>query len=546
VPRSRGSRCICLGLATPLLVAMVAGVVPFAQGRSVPQGQARPRGGPAPAQASSGRLGSLHHKIRTTKPEAQTLFDQGLTFFYGFNRGAARRAFERAAALDPAAAMPLVGMALAAGPNLNSDPSPADIKAGCAAARRAAALARDPDETGYAKALAGRYCAGLTFDRATGYAIDMGELFQRFEADPDAATLYADSLMSLRPRSAEQNVELVAVLEHVLTRWPNHVGANHYYIHAVEGSRRPERALPSARRLETLVPAIGHLLHMPAHIYSRMGDQPRAIQANERAVAADEAYMRANGVDDEQLMYYHHDLESLAVAAGASGRFAVAHRAGTLAAKHGAAKPPAAAHFSPILGFVLLRFSRWEEALRLPAPSTAEPPNPVWYHFTRAVANAQLRRRPAASTERDSFQRLANAVPADAIYRQNPARRVMEVASAILDARLAAARGESAAAIQAWERAVAAQDRLVYHEPPPVYYSVRESLGAALHGAGRLAQAEAVFREDLTRNPRSGRSLFGLWQTLLALGRRAEADAAKRAFDETWVGSDTTLSLADF
>jgi tetratricopeptide (TPR) repeat protein len=278
-----------------------------------------------------------------------------------------------------------------------------------------------------------------------------------------------------------------------------------------------------------------------------MGDQARAIQSNERAVAADEAYMRANGVDDEQLMYYHHDLESLAVAAGASGRYATAHRAGTSAAGHVAKGPANPGHFSPILGFVLLRFGRWEEALRLPAPPTsAEPPDPLWHHFTRSVANAQLRRVPAATLERDSFHRVARGVPADAFYRQNPVARVIEVASAILDARLAAARGESDVAIQAWERAVAAQDRLVYHEPPPIYYSVRESLGAALHAAARLPQAEAVFREDLSRNPRSGRSLFGLWHTLLALGRRPEADATKRAFDEVWTGSDTTLSLADF
>jgi tetratricopeptide (TPR) repeat protein len=511
-------------------------------------------------------ISPLHHEIRTTSAEAQKLFDQGLTLFYGFDRTGARRAFLRAATLDPAAAMPHIGVALAAGPNLNVDPTAAEITAGCAAARKAATLARRDEEQGYAKALTGRYCQGLTLASATGYAIDTGELFQRYPADPDAATLYADSLLSLRPRSPEQHVELVAVLEQVLSKWPGHVGANHYYIHAVEGSRTPERALPSARRLETVVPAVGHLLHMPAHIHSRMGDYARAIESNERATAADVADMRANGADPEQLMSYHHDLESLAVAAGFAGRFAVAHRAGTDAATHARAAStargsagspraegastrlpsPAGGTFSPILGFTLLRFGRWEEALRLPPPATSEPPNPLWYHFARAVANAQLRRTAPAGEERDAFQRLARAVPRDAVYRQNPATQVIAVLSAILDARVAAGRGDTAAAIQSWQRAVAAQDRLVYHEPPPVYYPVRESLGAALHRAGRLAEAEAVFREDLTRNPRNARSLFGLWQTLAALNRGQQADAAKRTFDAAWTGSDTTLSLDDF
>ena len=510
----------------------------------------------ARSQVLPAGIGTLHHVIRTTFPEAQRLFDQGLTLFYGFNREGARQSFLGASRIDPAAAMPYFGLALAAGPNLNSEPIRAEIEAGCAAARKARTLARQPDEQAYADALIGRYCAGLTTDSATGYAIDAGRLFERYPADPDAATLYADSLMSLRPRSPEQQAELIAVLEQVLSRWPGHVGANHYYIHVVEGSKNPERALASAQRLETMVPAIGHLLHMPAHIYSRIGDHTRAIQANERAMAADLAYLRANGASDEQRMYYHHDLESLAVTAGAAGRFAAAHRAGTSAASHPASGHSAAASskpatspasaFSPILGFVLLRFNRFDDALRLPAPATNELPDPLWYHYTRSVALARLGRLPQATRERDAFRRVAQALSPDTIYRQNTAARVAEVFSAILEATLAAARGEAVAAIQNWERAVVAQDRLVYHEPPPVYYSVRESLGAALQRAGRLQEAEAAFRADLTRNPRSGRSLFGLWQTLAALGRRQEADEAKRSFDTAWTGSDTTLVLADF
>jgi tetratricopeptide (TPR) repeat protein len=492
----------------------------------------------ARSQVLPADIGDLHHPIRTASARTQQLFDQGLTLFYGFNREGARQSFFEAARLDPAAAMPLVGLALAAGPNLNSDPTRADIAAGCTAARQARTLARESGERAYADALAARYCSGLTFESATGYAIDTGELFQARPDDPDAAALYADSLVALRPRSAEQNAELVAVLEQALKRWPQHVGANHYYIHAVEGSRRPERALASARRLETMVPAIGHLLHMPAHIYSRTGDYARAIQSNARAVEADMAYTRANGGSDEQRMYYHHDLESLAVAAGFAGRFATARRAGAAAAAHD--------HFSPVLGFALLRFSRWDDALRLPPPATSALPDPLWYRFIRSVAHARLGQAPQAAAEREEFRRLARGLSPDTVYRQNKATLVVDVFAAILDARLAAARGEGAAAIDSWVRAVKAQDLLEYHEPPPVYYPARESLGAARFNARQFAQAEAMFREDLARNPRNPRSLFGLWQTLVALGRRDEAGATRRLFDAAWAGSDTTLSLADF
>ena len=489
------------------------------------------------SQVLPGGIGALQHPIRTASADTQWLFNQGLTLFYGFNREGARQSFLQASSLDPMAAMPFVGLALAAGPNLNSDPTRAEIDAGCAAARKAKTLARQADERGYADALIGRYCAGLTADSATGYAIDTGEIFQQRQDDPDAAALYADSLVSLRPRSAEQNVELVAVLEQALKRWPAHVGANHYYIHAVEGSRAPERALPSAQRLETLVPAIGHLLHMPAHVYSRTGDFARAIASNQRATAADLAYILANGESDEQRMYHHHDLESLAVAAGFAGRFAVAERAGAAAAHD---------RFSPVLGFVLLRFNRSNDALKLPKPAAAALPDPLWYHVIRAVAHARLGQLPQASQERENFRRLIRDLAPGAIYRQNRAASVVDVFSAMVDARLSAAGGDSAAAIRNWERAVKAQDLLEYHEPPPVYYPVRESLGAARYLARQLPQAEAVFRDDLARNPRNPRSLFGLWQTQVALGRSGEAAATKRLFDAAWAGSDTTLSLADF
>ena len=492
--------------------------------------------------------GSVHHQIRTSVSEAQRLFDQGLTYYYGFNREGARRSFTAAAARDAAAAMPSVGIALSYAPNLNTDSTGAEIAQGCTAARQGFARGRQADERAYADALIQRYCGGLSFDSATAYAIAMGEIFQRWPDDPDAAVLYAESLLMLRPRTAEQNVELVGVLELVLKRWPDHLGANHFYIHAVEASGTPQRGLASARRLEARAPDVGHLLHMPSHIYTRTGEYDRAIEANLRAVAADRAYAAMNPGDVEQAMYVDHDLESLAVALSTAGRFERARQAADTnrpGHRHGAASSGQGGAFSPIALSVLLRFFQWSDVVQLAAP----PPEDrafLLYHFGRAVAYSRLSEWPRAEAERRAFDREASKVPPMAMYRSNSMHAVLDVFREVLDARVAASRGDTTAGIEAWRRAVVRQDKLTYHEPAPFYYPIRESLGAALFRAARYAEAERVFQDDLAWTPRNGRSLFGLWQTLLKLDRKSEADAAHRRFREAWAGSDVELSLAEY
>jgi tetratricopeptide (TPR) repeat protein len=504
---------------------------------------------PATTPVMPGGRAALHHQIRTAAPEAQRLFDQGLTLYYGFNREGARRSFAAAAARDAAAAMPLVGTALSYGPNLNTDSTASEIAHGCTAARQGLERGRQADERAYADALIQRYCGGLSFDSATAYAIAMGELFQRSPDDPDAAVLYAESLLMLRPRTAEQNVELVGVLELVLKRWPDHVGANHLYIHAVEGSSTPQRALASARRIEAQAPAVGHLLHMPSHIYTRTGDYDRAIEANLRALAADRAYSEQNPGDVEQAMYLDHDLESLAVALSTAGRFERARQAvATSGPGHG--HGAATAHnkgqvFSPITLSVLLRFFRWSDVVQMPAPPPGAP-TLLLYHFGRAIAYSRLSEWPRAEAERRAFDREASKVPPTAMYRSNPMRAVLDVFRDVLDARFATRRGDTAVEIEAWRRAAVRQDQLTYHEPAPIYYPVRESLGAALFRAARYVEAERVFQDDLTWTPRNGRSLFGLWQTLVKMDRKTEADAAQRRFREAWAGSDVELSLAEY
>jgi tetratricopeptide (TPR) repeat protein len=500
------------------------------------------------ATAQAPAAGPLHHRILTNVPEAQQRFDFGLLQYYGFNRQAARRAFTAAARLDPKAAMPHIGIALSFGPNLNIDPTAADVAAGCTAAKRGAALARGADERAYADALIERYCSGLSFDAATAYAIGMGTLFQQLPDDPEPATLYAESLLMLNPRSGEQNAELVAVLELVLGRWPTHPGANHYYIHAVEASASPERALASARRLEAMAP-IGHLLHMPSHVYTRLGDNRAAVESNESALAADRRHLAEHPGDTEQVMSLEHDLESLVLALGATGQLARIREVITPpfpVAGHTIGRTGHANGQTALRALALLRFARWEEVLALPAAQGGEGPAPAMLRFARAVAAARTNQRELAAAERDAFERQAARIPLGAVYRSNRWRDVAQVHRSIIDARLADARGDTAAALIAWRRAVTTQDGLVYHEPAPVYYPVRESLGAALLRVRQFEEAHKVFATELARSPRSGRSLFGLWQALRALERLDDAERVRRRFQEAWSASDTTLSLDDY
>jgi tetratricopeptide (TPR) repeat protein len=428
--------------------------------------------------------------------------------------------------------------------------SPAQIQAACEASRAALKLSRQDHERGYAGALAARYCGADGRGRLnpTAYVDAMSALHREAPQDPDAATLYADSLLELRPRTVRQDAEIVSVLEAVLQQHPDHVGANHYYIHAVEGTSSPERGLPSAKRLETLVPGVGHLLHMPSHIYMRIGKYETSIALNRQAATADLAYLRTNPPGHDGAMYYLHDLESLAVAAGFAGRFADAHIAALEIARVEAdlVGEPADRHFSPPLAMVLLRFHRWSEVGALPVPPASDPPSSFLSHFSRAVAFSALGQPGKARAEYDAFNRAVRTIPDDTFYRSNPMSAVRPVFEAVIAARLAATGSDARTAAAAWERAVEAQDRLEYHEPPPFYYPTRESLGAVLFAAGRHTDAERVFREDLARNPASGRALFGLWQTLQTRQPGPEAEQARRAFLNAWAHSDVRLSLTSY
>ena len=519
--------------------------------------------GPAekPATLMTG-LGSLHHPVATSKPEAQRFFDQGLALVYAFNHDEAVRSFKRAAELDGQMAMAHWGMALALGPNINLDVDPEREKAAYEAIQRALTLsARAPEnERAYIEALAKRYSTDPKADLkklAEDYKNAMGELVKRYPDDLDAATLYAESAMDLRPwqlwtaagNPAAGTEEIVAVLESVLRRDPNHPGAIHYYIHTVEASPNPERALVYAAKLGQLMPAAGHLVHMPAHIYARTGDYAAAAQSNVDAAAADEAYIKASGVQGiYPLMYYSHNLHFLAIASSAQGRYADAMKAATRL--EGNVTPalkemPMLEGFLTVTPLIRLRFYRWDEILKQPEPDAKLfGINAIW-HFTRGMAYASNADVAKAEIESDAFRGWVRKIPADAPFGLNPASRIMSIAESVLHARIASSKGDDKATIELLRKAVEAEDSLAYDEPPTWFLPVREMLGGALLQEANFPAAEQVFRDDLLRNRRNGRSLFGLLESLKAQKKDYAAVLVQREFEHAWMNADVKLTRQD-
>ena len=495
-------------------------------------------------------LGSFHWTVTTRNAMAQAFFDQGMKYVYAFNHEAAVRSFRRATELDPNLAMGYWGMALALGPNINLDVDPDREKQAYEAVQAGHAHegAASPKEQDLVEALAPRYSIAEGADLKelnAGYSRAMGALVKKYPDDLNIATLYAESLMDLRPwkfwsaggKPNEGTEEIVRVLESVLRRDPHHLGANHYYIHAIEASSHPERATASAERLRTLAPAAGHLVHMPAHIFQRTGNYAGAAQANENAARADRAYIARNGGEGiYPLMYYNHNLQFGLVSYAMIGRFAEAKRM----ADELSANATMAAKEMPMLEsatttslLLLARFGRWKEVLAA-GKADAGPLGAVLAHFARGSAFAVLGDISGAESDQRELEAWRAKVPDDTAMFQNSEQRIAEIASALLGARIIEARGDRIGAVAAYEKAIAQQDALNYDEPADWFYPIRETLGAALLRAGRDADAERVFRDDLLRNPRNPRSLLGLATAL----RRQKKDAsdAMAAFRKGWKG----------
>lgn len=506
-------------------------------------------------------LGSYHRAISTKNPTVQKYFDQGLRLVYGFNHDEAERAFREAARLDPTCAICFWGVALTLGPNINLPIDPDRNAKAVEAVAKAKAIAPPAGgvERALIDALAVRYAAAPAADRAKldeAYADAMRSVHRRFPADDDVATLYAESMMDLRPwkfwnldgTPAPGTLDIVATLESVLKRNPNHPGANHYYIHATEASGNPGRATASAKRLETLVPGAGHLVHMPAHVYMRTGNYAGASDVNAKAAAVDEKYIKAHNVEGVYpVMYYTHNLQFLAASAAMEGRSAVSRDAAkktTEAAVRVAKEMPMAEFVVPWEMYFALRFEKWDDVLAIPAPDAALPTAVALWHFGRGVAFAAQKKVDAAAAEKNAFDEAVSKVPQDAMMNLNTSKDLLAVAAAMLDAKLADAAGNRDTAIAAWGKAVGAEDKLNYDEPPAWYYPVRESLGGAWLRAGKPAEAEKVFREDLKSNPGNGRSLFGLAEALIMQDRRDEAASVLSNFKKAWARADVVATLA--
>ena len=509
-----------------------------------------------PAELVSG-MGTHHHPVSTTKPEAQKFFDQGFAFVYAFNHDEAIRSFKHAAEIDPDLAMAYWGIALALGPNINLDVDPDREKAAYEAVQKALALAAKApaNERAYIDALRKRYSNDPQADLkqlAIDYKNAMGELVKKYPDDLDAATLYAESAMDLRPwkfwtpdgKPAEGTEEIVATLESVLRRDPNHAGAIHYYIHAVEASQHPERALAYAPKLPKLMPAAGHLVHMPAHIYERVGDYDAAARSNADAAAADEAYFKAAGTPGTYSMYYGHNLDFLAVAYSMQGRYRAAIEASDKLVAF--AKPMAQQMpmLEPILSksfLMMVRFGKWDEIVKQPKPDASLPSTLAFWHFARGMSFAARGDVGNAESEQKALLETEKSVPPDAMSSLNPTSKILLIAEDVLGAQIAAARHDKKTALELFRKGVEDEDALAYDEPPQWFQPVRESLGGFLLRSKDYAEAESVFRADLERNKHSGRSLFGLMETVKA--QKKDAAAVKREFDSAWKNADTKLTV---
>ena len=510
-------------------------------------------------------LGDHKHPVTTSSPRAQLFFNQGLTLTFGFNHREAGRSFREVARLDPDCAMAYWGQALVLGPNINMPMPPDAEPQAYELIQKAVALKAKVSERerAYIDALAKRYSNEEKPDRTTldrAYAEAARQLSERYPDDLDAATLYAEALMDLRPwnywtkdgRPYPGTLKIVSVLESVLERNPNHPLGIHLYIHAVEAVK-PELAEAGADRLGKLAPGAGHLVHMPSHIYRRLGRYADASEANVQAIAADEDYItqcRAQGI--YPLGYYPHNIHFLWDAASMEGRSEVAiDAARKVASKLSAEKlreMPMLNSFAVVPLFAYTRFGKWEEILQEPRPADDLLFLAGIWHYARGLAFTATGRLGAAATELESLDKIAadKSLQELALFSPNSGAPIIKIAAEVLAGRLAAKRGETEKAIAHLHRAVLLEDALVYTEPADWHYPVRQSLGAVLLQAGRAAEAETVYWEDLRRNPENGWSLFGLMKSLEAQGKTEQDEEIEQRFRKAWTSATVTLTASRF
>lgn len=504
-------------------------------------------------------LGTHTYAVSATNPLAQRYFDQGLRWFWAFNHAESIRSFREGERIDSTCAMCAWGIALASGPNINAAMEPGALDTARAAIARAQRAAANGSlrEQRLITALAARYASSDPADRQrldTAYANALSQLASANPNDDEVRTLYADALMNLSPwnywnadgTARPATPVLLGELEAVMTRNTNHPGACHLFIHAIE-ARDPARGVPCAERLAALMPGAGHLVHMPGHIYIRVGRYADALRANEHAVHADESFFEGAKLPKRGLYgsgYYPHNYHFLSFAASMLGASSIAIENAQKAARGVdpkiARENPWIEAITPIAYWTLVTFGKWNDILAAPLPNADLRFTVAMAYYARGMAFSAKARWAEARAALDTVTAISEAFPAG----EN--KLALQIAEHALAGEIALRREAVGEAVREFRAAVAVEDKLAYSEPPTWYYPMRHSLGKALLLAGRFGEAEKVYREDLARFPENGWSLYGLYRSLAKQGKRAQAADAKRRFLVAWASADVQLTSSRF
>ncbi|CAL1519101.1 tetratricopeptide repeat protein [Chitinophaga sp. MM2321] len=509
-------------------------------------------------------LEGIDFKISTSSKEAQEYFAQGMMLAYGFNHAEAARSFYEAIRLDSTCAMAYWGFAYVLGPNYNAGMEEDNFQRAYEASAKATLLAKNgtPKEVALIQALTTRYASTPPADRRpldSAYAASMKKIYTRYPTDPDIGALYAEAMMDLHPwdlydkktkAPRQWTPQLLTILEHLMKINPRHPGAHHFYVHALEASATPEKALTSAKLLETLVPGSGHLVHMPSHIYINTGDYHRGSLANVQALIVDSTYTTAcHAQGAYPLAYYPHNYHFLAATATLEGHSKLAWEAAMNLQRHTAAdimRMPGwgtLQHYYTIPYYIAAKFSMWDTIASLTPPENdLVYPRAIW-HYARGMAYLGKNGLANAQKELDSLRILSTDTTLQqlSIWGINTTADLVQIATKVLSAGIAFKQGQSAKSVSLLEEAVAIEDKLNYNEPPDWFFSVRHHLGAVLLKTGKYAEAEKVYKQDLQTWRKNGWALIGLYNSLALLNRKSEAQKAKSSFEESWKYADLKI-----
>ena len=509
-------------------------------------------------------LGKWNYPITSSSKKAKQFFNQGLALTYGFNHGEAARSFRTAISLDSNFAMAWWGLAMVLGPNYNAALNPSSLGEINEAVDKAMQFAPQTSlkEQALIAAIAKRFPREEVKDMAPyyeAYAQAMKSAHNQFPDDAEIATLYADALMNLHPwdlwfkdgKPKPWTPEIISLLEQTLEKHPDHPGTIHYYIHATEASREPAKALPYADKLREAMPAAGHLVHMPSHTYIRTGDYHKGVIANEKAMLADSTYIAQCRVQGAYpLLLYPHNIHFLAACAFLEGDSRKAIESAWLVSRKADRKyileNVTVQHYYSIPFYVLVHLGKWQEILELKQPDERlKYPVAIW-HYARGMAFAASGQRANAVKELELVQVMLRdkEIQNQLIWEMNRATDLIQIAAYILEGEIQAREGKYQQAIENFRKAIAIEDALNYNEPPDWFFSVRLTLGHWLVKAGQFEEAEAVYRQDLTTFPENGWALKGLFNSLSAQGKKAEAQSVNIRFELSWKHADMKIELS--